>query len=487
MLTLVSVNHQPVEFSDAELELYKAIETNSQLRFNRYLAKGTVNNNYANVLVMLLRLRQVCCHPHLIKDLGVQVSTEGIDEEELLTRTNQLTRDVVKRLLEAEAFECPICFEGDPNPTIIIPCGHTTCGECFQKLIDPTRGIREGDENTTAKCPHCRGPLSSARITDYKHFCKVYCPERLASGTEDAEEAEASDNESEADSEEDAISDDGDLDDFVVPDDVGDDYEPPNRHSKSGKNEDKVQSKKSKGKGKARVREKVTLAQLKQDSRRNKAAKIKYLKRLRKTFASSAKIDKTVELLSDIQANDPTEKTLIFSQFTALLDLLEVPLSEKGFKYQRYDGSMRMNDRVDAVNRFMDSPNENIMLISLKAGNAGLNLNKASQVIILDPFWVSVSLRIYFPLVYLKLLANAYLQNPFTEDQAVDRAHRMPQKREVHVHRVLVPETVEDRICALQDKKRDIINTALDENAGKSLTRLSMGELQYLFGLRERM
>lgn len=63
----------------------------------------------------------------------------------------------------------------------------------------------------------------------------------------------------------------------------------------------------------------------------------------------------------------------------------------------------------------------------------------------------------------------------------------MPQKREVHVHRVLVPETVEDRICALQDKKRDIINTALDENAGKSLTRLSVGELQYLFGLRERM
>ena len=74
-------------------------------------------------------------------------------------------------------------------------------------------------------------------------------------------------------------------------------------------------------------------------------------------------------------------------------------------------------------------------------------------------------------------------QNPFVEDQAVDRAHRMPQKREVHVHRVLVPETIEDRICQLQDKKRETIKTALDEGAGQSLTRLSVGELRNLFGL----
>lgn len=74
-------------------------------------------------------------------------------------------------------------------------------------------------------------------------------------------------------------------------------------------------------------------------------------------------------------------------------------------------------------------------------------------------------------------------QNPFVEDQAVDRAHRMPQKRDVHVHRVLVPETVEDRICKLQDKKREVISAALDERVGKSLTKLSVGELRNLFGM----
>jgi SNF2 family DNA or RNA helicase len=108
----------------------------------------------------------------------------------------------------------------------------------------------------------------------------------------------------------------------------------------------------------------------------------------------------------------------------------------------------------------MDDPNENVMLVSLKAGNAGLNLWKASRVIILDPFW-----------------------NPFIEEQAVDRAHRMPQKREVHVHRIIVPETVEDRIVAIQDRKRDEINAALDEKASKSLTRLNLNELKYLFGM----
>ncbi|KAF2246725.1 hypothetical protein BU26DRAFT_431154 [Trematosphaeria pertusa] len=453
--------HQPVEFSDEEQQLYKAVETHSQLKFNKYLENGTVNNNYANVLVMLLRLRQICCHPHLVQDLGVQVSTEGIAEDDLLIRARQLSDDVVKRLQDAEGFECPICLEADLNPTIIMPCGHTACGECFQKLVDPA--LREGNEDSVPKCPHCRGTLSSSRITDYQHFCKVYCPEKLDSvgGTSDAESYPEEEEE-----EEEEEDDDDSLDGFIVPDD---DFEDDHRQDEQNESDDAqgpVQVKKVKGKakamGKTNAKPKATLAQLKKESLRNKKAKRKYLKRLQKTWTSSAKIDKTMELLTAIHANDPTEKTLIFSQFTSLLDLLEVPLLQQNFTYQRYDGSMQMNDRVEAVNRFMDHANEKIMLVSLKAGNAGLNLYKASQVIILDPFW-----------------------NPFIEDQAVDRAHRMPQHREVHVHRVLVPETVEDRICALQDKKRDIINTALDERAGKSITRLGVRELQYLFGLRD--
>ncbi|KAF9731067.1 hypothetical protein PMIN06_011442 [Paraphaeosphaeria minitans] len=472
-----TVNIRPVEFSDAEHELYKAIETKSQIQFNRYLKKGQVTNNYANILVLLLRLRQICCHPHLANDLGVQVSTEGISEVDLKSRAKSLDKDVVRRLKDnGGAFECPICYESDINPTIIIPCGHHTCGECFQKLIDPSRAIQEGNENSTPKCPHCRGTLTSEKITDYRHFCKVFCPEKYeelrvafnnATGEEDGEDSDGSDVSDISDDEEYEDSNDTTLGGFIVDDD--DDIEEDEDEDVKMENgaEDSAaavpgrhRKKKGKVKAKAKVKEHLSLAQLKKLSLRSTDAKKMYMRRLQRSFKSSAKIDETMRLLTDIRENDPTEKTLIFSSFTTLLDLIEVPLQEQKFNYQRYDGSMNFDDRIDAVNEFMDNATENIMLISIKAGNAGLNLNKASQVIMLDPFW-----------------------NPFVEDQAVDRAHRMPQQREVHVHRVLVPETVEDRICKLQDSKREVINAALDERAGKSLTRLTVGELRSLFGL----
>jgi SNF2 family DNA or RNA helicase len=422
--------------------------------------------------VLLLRLRQACCHPHLIKDLS-QPATEHIAEDDLLSRAQDLHPDVIHRLKMAQDFECPVCFDADTNPTIIIPCGHTVCGECVQKLVDPTRGIRDGRENAgTAKCPQCRGELKAANITDYKHFCKVHAPEKLSEADRVTSEEvnDDSDSEDEDEVEEDDDGDDvdtnGNLADFVVDDEEGFEYEAsqpaeddeasqpgPAANSKSKK-------KRTNSKGKAKAKPKVTLAQLKKDSLRSKAAKQKYLRRLRKNWITSAKIEKTMELISDIAAKDPTEKILIFSQFTSLLDLLEVPMYEQKLKYQRYDGSMSMSDRADAVEKFMDNPDERIMLLSLKAGNAGLNLAKASQVILLDPFW-----------------------NPYVEEQAIDRAHRMPQDREVTVHRVLVPETVEDRICEIQDRKREMIDTALDESSGKSLTRLNVRELRFLFGM----
>jgi SNF2 family DNA or RNA helicase len=435
--------------------------------------------NYANVLVLLLRLRQACCHPHLIKDLS-QPATENIAEDDLLSRAKDLSPEVVIRLMAAENFECPVCFDADLNPTIITPCGHTVCGECVQKLVDPTRGIRDGREVAgAARCPQCRGELKVAMITDYKHFCRVHAPEMLDPADRTASEEPDSDSDSDSDSEDedeveeeaDDIDKHGNLADFIVSDgdeseyeaeaaDEVDDEEASQDGPVAKSKRQKKKATKGKAKAKAKAKTKVTLAQLKKESLRNKAAKAKYLRRLRKNWIGSAKIEKTMELVSDIVAKDPTEKILIFSQFTSLLDLVEVPMLERHMRYQRYDGSMSMSDRADAIERFMDNPDERIMLLSLKAGNAGLNLANASQVIILDPFW-----------------------NPYVEEQAIDRAHRMPQQREVTVHRVLVPDTVEDRICQIQDKKREMIDTALDEKSSKSLTRLGARELRFIFGM----
>ena len=222
----------------------------------------------------------------------------------------------------------------------------------------------------------------------------------------------------------------------------------------------KPKSKKGKGKGKANPKKepRKTLAQLKREGQSNMKARKKYIARLKKEYVPSSKIEKTLEILQGIMDSSEREKTIIFSQFTSLLDLLEIPILAKGWDFKRYDGSMSSQARNEAVEMFTDRPHCRIMLVSLKAGNAGLNLVAASQVIILDPFW-----------------------NPYIEEQAIDRAHRIGQLRPVRVHRVLVPETVEDRILALQEQKRQIIEGALDEKASARVGRLDTRQLAYLF------
>jgi SNF2 family DNA or RNA helicase len=239
-------------------------------------------------------------------------------------------------------------------------------------------------------------------------------------------------------------------------DEADSERKPPIKKAKKPK-----KGKSSKAKGKNKAKEKKThksLAQLRAEGIRSKKARKKYMRRLAKDWIDSAKIKRTMALLEEIHENNPEEKVLIFSQFTSLLDLLEVPMLGDGQRYRRYDGSMTSIERNDAVMHFKENRHCRVMLVSLKAGNAGLNLNCASQVIIMDPFW-----------------------NPYIEEQAIDRAHRIGQMNPVKVHRVLVPGTVEDRIVTLQDKKRDLISAALDENAGKNVARLGERELAFLF------
>ncbi|KAJ0475858.1 putative DNA helicase [Helianthus annuus] len=100
-----------------------------------------------------------------------------------------------------------------------------------------------------------------------------------------------------------------------------------------------------------------------------------------------------------------------------------------------------------------------VMLMSLKAGNLGLNMVAASHVILFDLWW-----------------------NPTTEDQAIDRAHRIGQTRAVTVSRLTVKDTVEDRILALQDEKRKMVASAFGEDqGGMSAPRLTAEDLRYLF------
>ncbi|KAI9665372.1 MAG: hypothetical protein M1831_001810 [Alyxoria varia] len=448
-------------FDDHQREMYDALQKQSSLKVNKFLKAGTMMNNYSYILVLLLRLRQACCHPHLIPDLEVPIEGE-LPPEKMESLAEDLSENVVNMIkVWAGAMECPICYDATDSPLLFHPCGHGVCSECFVQLTE--KALAEG-QSRGFQCPQCRNHVEASKVIKWSVFEKIHIPKKedqaegigLLGEAPAVSSAGSDSSDTEDEYEVDEVDSKGNLKNFVVESDNDDDYSEPTDSKKRKRNPIKKEA--SEKKSPPKKKKKLTLAELKKESMRSKAARAAYLKRLRKGFKSSAKIDKTVEILSNIHNKDPTEKTIVFSQFTTLLDLVEIPLQDHSWGYRRYDGGMTPKDRNKAVEDFYQDPDIKIMLVSLKAGNAGLNLNKASQVIILDPFW-----------------------NPYIEDQAIDRAHRIGQLRNVDVHRILVENTIEDRIMQLQENKRKLVNEALDEKTGKGLSRLGRDELVYLF------
>jgi SNF2 family DNA or RNA helicase len=163
----------------------------------------------------------------------------------------------------------------------------------------------------------------------------------------------------------------------------------------------------------------------------------------------SAKLAALDELLNELRLNK--HKALIFSQFVGHLQLIKQHLESKDFSYQYLDGSTPQKERQKRVNAFQSGDGD-IFLISLKAGGFGLNLTAADYVIHMDPWW-----------------------NPAVEDQASDRAHRMGQIRPVTIYRLITQNTIEEKIVALHQHKRDLADTLLSGN--ESVSKLSVEDM----------
>ncbi|KAF7559828.1 hypothetical protein G7046_g4334 [Stylonectria norvegica] len=452
------------ELSTEEHDFYDQLEKKSQVQFSKYLRAGSIGKNYSNILVLLLRLRQACCHPHL--NLDVDDVVTAVTDQEKLELVKALDPAIVERIKGIEAFECPICYDVVPSPAFFIPCGHDSCNECLCRLTEnaATLNLQEGSESTRAKCPVCRGPFDPSKCFTYEAFKTVHMPETIKEAELEDEpeddmssDGDDSDSDSEIDSDEEVDSQ-GNLKGFIINDgDVSDDKSSEKSHVLKRKKKKKGTKK---GKKKASDIKPSMLKTLRKEAYKNHAAFKKYMRYLRQTWMPAAKVSECMKLLTEIQ---PTgEKIIIFSQWTLLLDLLEVAMwHEKFDKPVRYDGSMSATARHIAAHKFRDEKNVKVMLVSLRAGNAGLNLTAASRVIIMDPFW-----------------------NPYIEMQAVDRAYRIGQQKEVKVYRILTKDTVEDRIVALQEKKKEIVESALDEAESVKIGRLNVSELKFLFNAR---
>lgn len=161
--------------------------------------------------------------------------------------------------------------------------------------------------------------------------------------------------------------------------------------------------------------------------------------------AGSAKMEALLETLGNAQAEG--HKTLVFSQFVQMLKLIEKELRRAGIPFAYLDGSTV--NRQERVDQFQNNDNVRVFLISLKAGGVGLNLTAADYVIHVDPWW-----------------------NPAVEMQATDRAHRIGQDKPVFVYKLMMKDSVEEKILQLQERKRALVTQLISTEAGffKSLT-----------------
>ncbi|MCP4152704.1 MAG: SWF/SNF helicase family protein, partial [bacterium] len=170
---------------------------------------------------------------------------------------------------------------------------------------------------------------------------------------------------------------------------------------------------------------------------------------------SSIKFNHFKELLEDILSEG--HKVLVFSQFVKVLGMIREHLDEEGVKYSYLDGSISLKKREREIKVFQESESTGVFLLSLKAGGVAINLTAADYVIIFDPWW-----------------------NPAVEAQAIDRSHRIGQKRKVIVYRMVVRDSIEEKMLQLQDKKRELVDQLITSEV-KGFKDLTAGDILGLF------
>ncbi|XP_078613180.1 helicase-like transcription factor isoform X2 [Branchiostoma floridae x Branchiostoma japonicum] len=330
---------QHVEMSADEREVYDSMATEGKVMVGRYFREGSVLTHYADVLAVLLRLRQLCCHPSLVAR-ALQTLTEAVGSSTSGELREKLM-SVLKAVLSSGADEeCCVCLDSLRLP-VITHCAHVFCRECICTVIR--------NERPNAHCPLCRGDIAVEQLVE------------------------------------------------APPDEEG------GREEEQGG-----------------------------------------------PWQSSSKVDAVLQCLERVRQEDPSVKSLVVSQFTSFLNIMEFPLREAGFRFVRLDGSMTQQKRTDAIARFHDDgpDSPSVMLLSLKAGGLGLNLKAASRVFLLDPAW-----------------------NPAAEEQCFDRCHRLGQTKEVIITKFIMKDSVEERMLEMQDKKRKLMEGAFSKKESSEQRR----------------
>lgn len=166
---------------------------------------------------------------------------------------------------------------------------------------------------------------------------------------------------------------------------------------------------------------------------------------------------KITELVKSLTEHTGNHKSLVFSQFLGMLDLIRDELGKLGIPYVYFDGGTSSAEREKAIQEFQNNEECRVFLISLKAGGVGLNLTAADYVYIVDPWW-----------------------NPAVEQQAIDRTHRIGQTKNIFAYRMICKDTIEEKILLLQDRKKALVKDLITSEENAFLKRLTKEDIEFI-------
>ena len=383
------INFIKVDLANDERDFYEALYERSEAKFDSFVQRGTLLNNYAHIFDLLSSLRQSLDHPFLV------LHRPSLDSPQS----------------RIETHVCILCHDSISKKQIIQakPCMHSFHKSCmamhFEKAVGGTLG-----------CPRCYAPMT-IDITSLNH---------------DAVE-------SDSDSEE-SIQ----LDTEALPRDKAQKAQ----KIKYNRNDDDVpvppcgNTDEDMGS--------LTPKNTKKIAQRNILNRINVA-----NFKASSKLGAIIEFIKKIPLD---EKVIVFSQYASMLDLIEWELEKAHVKTAKLLGSMPLVMRRSMLQNFRDlSGGARVILISLRAGGEGLNLQIANHVILVDPWW-----------------------NPAVELQAIQRAHRIGQQKPVFATRFICSGTIEERMIELQEKKMLVFEGTVDANQC-SMAKLTQEDLHFLF------
>lgn len=433
------------DFTKEERDFYNATEMQEQTKFSKFLRAGTVMKNYAHILVMLLRLRQAANHPHLIK----QVRDQKEQEEEKKEPEEEKDEDenfvydpkVMNMLVHEMGFEKNRCEHAlyhtkNVYEAAVVWLLENMDNELYDRPLKSGKDVLRGVSPTLLmrlntvgprsimeqECPICMDLIEvlTAVMTPCGHFYCRSCLESIV-----------------------GVKCPTCRKDFTLESchKLPEVMRSPSLCFDLAEFEDELKSDKQEI-----MRPKYPCGSIKDDGQWG-------------DLIPSTKILRLMKILENTRLNDSSTKVIIFSQFVSMLDLVGPFLTRKGFKYLTYDGRMSRKRKDYVIKQFKDIPaGYSVLLMSLRCGSLGLNLTEASKVIFLDLWW-----------------------NPAVEEQATDRVHRIGQAKEVTVHRLTIKDTVEERILQLQERKREVAQSAL--NGDINASRLTVSDLKELFGI----